>query len=556
MNQFSTKILVADDSRSCREIMKARLEQWGYEVILAHDGEAALNIFQAPYPPDFLILDWEMPKLTGIDVCQVIRKLQTKVHPYIIMVTSNVDTTHAVQALESGADDFVPKNADENELQARVAVGIRTLHLQQKLAQAVSLQSKSIKKQQKLSTDLQKTLMEVEGLVSALPVVLIGLTPTLHIYRWNAIAECTFQLPASSMEGTQLEKAEIDWSWEEISKGIDTCMSHKSSVILQEIPYTNPEGSHRILQVSINPISHITEEKPKLLLLAEDITARKTLQNQLNLAQKMESIGHLAAGVAHEINTPIQYIGDNLRFLTESMPEIFKILEGYTKGKTAESGKIDVDLDFLTQEIPMAMEQSLSGADQVAKIVAAMKDFSHPGTESKMPVNINSTIDSALTVAKNQWKTVAKVVTNFEDSIPPVPCLPGQFHQIILNLIINASHAIADRIKEDDSHAGVITVTSQTAGNYVDIRVQDNGIGIPEEIREKIFNPFFMTKQVGKGTGQGLDIVHDVVVTNHHGKLGLETEVGKGSTFIISFPIHDTADLDSQEDSQTQLATA
>ena len=200
-----------------------------------------------------------------------------------------------------------------------------------------------------------------------------------------------------------------------------------------------------------------------------------------------------------------------------------------------ENVEKEVDLDYLTEEIPKAIQQSLDGVDRVAKIVRAMKEFSHPGTNEKTATDINKAIENTITVSRNEWKYVADVITVFDASLPLIPCLPGEFNQVILNIIVNAAHAIADVVV--NGNKGIITVSTQRNGNWAEIRIQDTGTGIPEAVRPKIFDPFFTTKPIGKGTGQGLAIAHDIVVRKHGGTIDIETATGKGTTFVIRIPM-------------------
>jgi signal transduction histidine kinase len=192
---------------------------------------------------------------------------------------------------------------------------------------------------------------------------------------------------------------------------------------------------------------------------------------------------------------------------------------------------------YLAEEIPKAIEQSLEGIERISKIVRSMKEFSHPGTYDKVAIDINRAIENTVTVARSEWKYVAEMMTEYDPSLPLVPCLPGDFNQVILNLIINATHAVSDIVGDGSKGKGAIKVSTHHQGNWAEIRISDTGPGIPEEIRSKIFDPFFTTKEVGKGTGQGLAISHSVIVDKHKGTLDFETEAGKGTTFIIRLPI-------------------
>jgi signal transduction histidine kinase len=204
-----------------------------------------------------------------------------------------------------------------------------------------------------------------------------------------------------------------------------------------------------------------------------------------------------------------------------------------------------VDLDYLREEVPKAIAQSLEGVERIAKIVAAMKEFSHPAVD-KAPHDLNRAIASTITVASNEWKYVADVTTDFDADLPLVPVMPGAFNQVILNILVNAAHAIGAVVAEAPATRGVIRVSTRKLANWVEIRIQDSGGGIPEGVRDRIFDPFFTTKEVGKGTGQGLAIAHDVIVKKHHGAINVESAVGVGTTFILRLPLElsetDTAD--------------
>jgi signal transduction histidine kinase len=201
----------------------------------------------------------------------------------------------------------------------------------------------------------------------------------------------------------------------------------------------------------------------------------------------------------------------------------------------------EADLDFLKSEIPQAVSQSIEGIDRVTEIVLAMKNFSHMGMKEKILVDVNKAIEDTITVTRNEWKYVAEITTDFQKELPLVPCLPGELNQVVLNLIVNAVHAI-ESVKDRDEQ-NMITISTRVEGSYVELTVSDTGCGIPEKIRNKIFDPFFTTKAVGKGTGQGLAIAHDVVVKKHGGRIICESEVGKGTTFRVLLPLDEGPDL-------------
>ena len=326
-----------------------------------------------------------------------------------------------------------------------------------------------------------------------------------------------------------------------------------------EIRLLSPSGDLRWGLMVTSPMFSPNGDLLGYVGTVEDITARKTIENernaievQLRHAQKLEAIGQLAAGIAHEINTPTQYIGDNTRFTRDAFGDLTALIGLYEKLLKAareqavtpellqqvEAQRQVADLDYLLGEVPKAVSQSLEGVERVATIVRAMKEFSHPGTGQKSAVDLNHAIESTITVARNEWKYLAEVVTHFDPSLPPVPCLAGEFNQVILNLIINATHAIADVVGDGSKGKGTITVSTQNLGDWVEVRVQDTGGGIPQKIRGRIFEPFFTTKGVGKGTGQGLAISRSVIVDKHGGTISFESQEGQGTTFIVRLPLN------------------
>ncbi len=325
-----------------------------------------------------------------------------------------------------------------------------------------------------------------------------------------------------------------------------------------EVDAIRQEGEKpRPFIVTATPVGDSKGNLTAIIEVFKDMSDRNELERQLVHAQKMESIGQLAAGIAHEINTPTQYVGDNTRFLRDAFSDLSGLLEVYGElHEGAKQGKVDsefiarvddaveeADLEYLTEEIPQAVDQSLEGVERISEIVSAMKEFSHPGTEEKTSVDINRALSTTITVARNEWKYVAEMKTEFDASLPLVPCLPGELNQAVLNIIVNAAHAIGEKMESSgDKQKGEITLTTENHGTFAEIRISDTGAGIPEKLRQRIFDPFFTTKVVGKGTGQGLSIVHSVIVDKHDGEIDVISEEGQGTTFIIKLPLDDDSE--------------
>jgi signal transduction histidine kinase len=325
----------------------------------------------------------------------------------------------------------------------------------------------------------------------------------------------------------------------------------RQSENLADLRYSRPDGSEGILGFRMTPLIAKSGQTVGFLWHGADVTKRRVQNSEILQAQKLESIGRLAAGIAHEINTPTQYVGDNTKFLQDAFSNLCKLLDSYAEVlQAARSGPVpaeliaqvdltaeETDSAYLIEEIPRAIQQSLEGIDRVTKIVRAMKEFSHPGAEELKPADLNKAIQSTLTVSRSEWKYVSDLVTDFDPGLPLVPCLLGAFNQAVLNMIVNAAHAITDALGPGTGAKGTITVSTRRLGDWAEIRISDTGTGIPESARAHIFDPFFTTKEVGKGTGQGLTIARSVIVEKLGGSLSFETETGQGTTFIIRLPI-------------------
>jgi signal transduction histidine kinase len=285
--------------------------------------------------------------------------------------------------------------------------------------------------------------------------------------------------------------------------------------------------------------------------LRDAAAQRERIEAELRLAQKLESVGRLAAGIAHEINTPVQFVSDNVTFVRDALPGLIDAIARYRElaaavrdhgdaAAAAARAEVDDDVDYALSHTPGALAAALDGLGRVAAIVRSMKDFAHPDRDEKTLVDLNRAIESTLMIAAHECKYVADVTTEL-DALPLVRCNGGEINQAVLNLVINAAHAIRDVVGQTGAR-GKIDVRTRQDGGEVEIAIRDTGTGIPPAIRDNIYDPFFTTKEVGRGTGQGLAIVRSVVVDKHGGSLRFETEPGAGTTFFVRLPVG--ADLD------------
>ena len=388
---------------------------------------------------------------------------------------------------------------------------------------------------------------ETERLLASISSILIRIDQQGRITRWNSAAQDTFGIDSLAAVGRRFTECA---RWSDQGRAEEVISPRDEPYRAEDLRFTGLDGRDHFVTLTVTPLLR-GNGSDGFLVLGADVTEHKILEGQLRQAQKLEAIGQLASGIAHEINTPTQYVGDNARFLQDAFRDLGGVLdcvarlrtavaEGQTIGPQAlaelarEADRADIA--FLRTEIPLAISQSLEGVDRVSRIVRAMKEFSHP-SEAKVAVDLNRAIETTMIVAQNELKYVAETRTNLDPQLPRVPCLPGEVNQVVLNLLINAAHAIADVVRDRPDAKGLITVSTHRIDDWAEIRIEDTGTGVPEKAQGRIFDPFFTTKEVGRGTGQGLALAHAVIVKKHRGHIWFETTIGRGTTFFVRLPL-------------------
>jgi len=523
-NDFEIRIirllLVEDDPADARVVERHLVDAGGGITSdwVQTVAEAAQRLQKEEY--DLILLDLGLPDASGLEALVALRAV-ADLTP-IIVLTGSDDYKQGLSAVREGAQDYLEKR--------RVNAGM--------LSRIVSY---SVERNN-FHRDLLRATRRYQDLFNNVPVALF--TANQDGVLKTANAACVKLL---SCKGMPLDKVNfLDLLFEpgkraqfldQIAKQravehwettIQDCKGGNLNVLVNAAPLYNSSQTFAGWEGCLTDIS----------MLKQTLEERDRLEDNLRQAQKLEAIGQLAAGIAHEINTPTQYVGDNLRFLKESFGELDSMLGQLVDvGGDRASEIIDAtDFEYLKEEIPRALNQSLEGVDRVAKIVRAMKEFSHPARE-KTATDLNRAIQSTITVASNEWKYVAEIEMDLDSDLPAVHCSPAEFNQVVLNIVVNAAHAISDVVGDGGKGKGTIRVRTRADGDFAIIDISDSGSGMPPHVQQRIFEPFFTTKEVGKGTGQGLAIAHNVIVDKHGGTIKVASSPGAGTTFTIRLPI-------------------
>jgi two-component system NtrC family sensor kinase len=519
--ETSLKCLLVEDSEQDAMLLIEALRRGGYHPVFERvqtENDMRLALLEKEW--QVIFCDYMMPQFNAPAAFQVFLECDPQI-PFII-VSGEIGEDHAVESLKFGADDYVLKR-NLNRLVPVLKRSLKDVEHRRERDAARHMNELIMANSVDMICTIDEQFRFVE--VSAASKRLLGYEP-------NELEGRKF---TEFLHPEDLERTELEVSF--VMEG--------RAVYHFENRYARKDGATTYLawSASWSPTDRL------LFCVARDISEQKRAEDQriqmelqLRHAQKLEAIGQLAAGIAHEINTPTQFTEHNLRFLQETFPKLIQSVKDAEKSSPAPDGN---EFEFLVNEIPAAIEEALQGTERISKIVRAMKEFSHPGNPENSkpePADINHAIETTITVARSEWKHVAEMVTEFDPALPRVPVFASEFNQVILNLVVNAAHAITEATNGDKQRKGIITVSTRHDGNWAEVRVKDNGTGIPEDVRDRIFVPFFTTKKVGLGTGQGLTLAHSVIVKKHLGDLRFETETGKGTSFIIRLPLGESAE--------------
>jgi len=524
----AVKVLVIEDDLSTITLLKAMLKmslKVNFEVKTVETLRKGFRLLEKD-SFDVLILDLNLPDSQGLDTLVEIYKGYHYLP--IIITTGSKEEALGVKAISLGAENYLVKgDYNANYLEKTILYSI----------------------------EHKKRESYIDNIFENMGDALLVLDFEENIKRVNKAATRLLEYSREDLLG----KAFVDLWGKEIFQGFDFLSSkEKQELENYETCLKRSDGSLIPVTLSCSAIKDKDKKNSNFVCLLKDISKQKKaeeekfeLERELKQAQKLESIGTLAAGIAHEINTPIQFISDNTEFVVEFLGEVFNFIS-FFKDRLVDLGEMEelkelkrelkveeenIDLSYMQEQLPKALEQTVEGLERVKKIVKAMKDFSHIGQgEEKEEADINEAIRTTITISCNEWKYAAELETDLDENLPLVNCFIADIKQVILNLIVNAAHAIEEKNKEDNQ-SGIIKIKTKKKGKSVIISIEDTGAGIEEKIRDRVFEHFFTTKVRGKGTGQGLAMGYKTVVEKHGGELYFETEAGKGTTFFIKLPI-------------------
>jgi len=584
--ELTHSILIVDDDPNIVQVLEDALTFKGYATRGLSDSLEAPKVFREEGIFDLVITDLMMPGMNGIELLGEIKKIDP--HCEIIVLTGFGSSERAVDALRKGAYDYLkkPTNIDELFFSVSKAIEKRRLTLQN-ISYQMDLEQ-LVEERTSEWVRTQKFLNSV--LESSTEYFIIASDSKGLITLFNRGAERLFKYNRDEIEGKKNILYLSDLGMTERPEDLRDYL--KDGIIDHEQKIINRDNQEISISLTVTPIQDETQQTIGYIWIGKDITEQLVLQSklkeyaseleqrvaertselqqktneeqerrlhlesaltqlkdaqvQLLQAEKMASLGQLAAGVAHEINNPMGFINSNLSTLKKYIVNVKEYFLGIDRAISTggnlqeEMGRLkrSKKIDFILDDISSVIDESLEGTDRVKTIVKDLKDFSHQDLGTLSDYDVNKGLKSTLNIVWNELKYRAEVVEEFSE-VPLVRCYPQQLNQVFMNILVNAAQAIPER--------GKITVRSYAEDDNVIVEISDTGTGIKLEDQSKIFEPFFTTKDVGKGTGLGLSISYRII-EKHGGKIEVVSEMGVGTTFKIRLPRqYQNADLEQEE---------
>ena len=536
------RVLHILDFENGESVIADELENGNFQFEFAHV-ESVTSFIDTivRFQPDLVITDFVYKNFDGIDA--ITQSKKTFPDTLFIILTETISEFDAIECIKAGVSNIINKD----QVSSILMIVQEAQKYQQARLEKRQVEEQLAREREILSISLASIGEAIVTISSSGEIVLFNNAAQL-ITEFSALE--AVGKPANQVLRILDEKANqiLEGPIEhllEIDNSFDINTAQHRPVLLTK------SGKKILISGKITPIRVDEHTHAGYVLVFDDVTEKERLAAQSMLSSKMESIGQLAAGIAHEINTPIQYLGDNLHYVQHAIETYIETDQKQTqflKSIASVNHEAQEVLDFrnnqridhLNKEIPAAILESYEGLDRVRKIVMAIREFSHPSQKSKAYSDINKCVQTTITISRNEWKYCADLETELDPNLPMVMCRIDELNQVLLNIIVNATHAIQEKQKESGKEKGKITLKTSYDEDKVLIAIADTGCGISDKIVNRIFDPFFTTKEVGKGTGQGLSLAYNIIVNHHHGAILVTTEENIGTTFTIELPIDKT----------------
>ncbi len=564
------KILIAENDEISLSLLQNMIVKMDHTPFAAKDGLDAWNIYQKN-SVNMIITDWHVPIMDGLTLCKKIRASESDIYTYIIVTAVDDSRKCMLETLRSGADDFIAKPFNDEELLLRIKTGERIIALE--------------KNHKDMEEILKRSRNKVRVVLDSLPEQVVSIDKDYCIVSANSAFLKEKGLIFSEVNACQCFDTKY---WNMYAQGLERIKAHAKNVFDSAKPFSIRElipgldQQNRHLEINFLPVQYESGGVHQVAIVLRDVTddqrnldninilnqklqkafyeiqgkneellhtleRLKETQSHMVQSEKMASIGQLAAGVAHEINNPIGFVSSNLKTLSGYQQNISQVMSLYKKFEAKLYGikntdfnslndfldmirkqEASLDIEYIIEDIPNLIQESREGLERIKKIVLDLKNFSHPGEDELKLADINQNIDSTLNIVWNELKYKAQIVKDYSE-LPQVKCYPQQLNQVFMNILVNAAQAIQKN--------GEIGIVTREINDFIEIIISDTGEGISEKNLNRIFDPFFTTKEVGKGTGLGLNVAYNII-RKHGGEISVKSQVGKGTEFTMKIPIN------------------